>query len=296
MSWRCFRVRFRLRSDMHCGSLALGFVARAFPFVPQHVPLYAVVPAAVAALKLPDSRASYRSVEKLVLGAVRFTPFFVLYGAGETKRPLFPWVEEDRAVLESDFMGARYGVGLDDAARSAEEGRLFETEVLLAHSRGSMNATEMEGYVWLRSASVEGLCLDAEGMARGNLRVSWPALLGALSLGGDRTRSLGRLVARCGDEGVRLPVERHDHAAGRLLALSSGESGNACPVVLEAEGLEGSGSPTHGRAGTGRRIRENGGYGMDKGTVARDMGWIPREDMLVELCAERFARRCASDG
>lgn len=294
MSWRCFRVRFRLRSDMHCGSLALGFVARAFPFVPQHVPLYAVVPAAVAALKLPDSRASYRSVEKLVLGAVRFTPFFVLYGAGETKRPLFPWVEEDRAVLESDFMGARYGVGLDDAARSAEEGRLFETEVLLAHSRGSMNATEMEGYVWLRSASVEGLCLDAEGMARGNLRVSWPALLGALSLGGDRTRSLGRLWPDVEmKESASLwngMTMRLDDSWPRLLV----SRGNACPVVLEAEGLEGSGSPC--MVVTGRRIRENGGYGMDKGTVARDMGWIPREDMLVELCAERFARRCASDG
>ena len=68
--------------------------------------------------------------------------------------------------------------------------------------------------------------------------------------------------------------------------------GSACPVVLEAEGLEGSGSPC--MVVTGRRMRENGGYGMDKGTVARDMGWIPREDMLVELCAERFARRCGN--
>lgn len=292
MSWRCFRVRFRLRSDMHCGSLALGFVARAFPFVPQHVPLYAVVPAAVAALELPDSRASYRSVEKLVLGAVRFTPFFVLYGVGETKRPLFPWVEEDRAVLESDFMGARYGVGLDDAARSAEEGRLFETEVLLAHSRGSMNATEMEGYVWLRSASVEGLSLDAEGMARGNLRVSWPVILGSLSLGGDRTRSLGRLWPDVEMKESALLWNgmsmRLDDSWPRLLV----KRGSACPVVLEAEGLEGSGSPC--MVVTGRRMRENGGYGMDKGTVARDMGWIPREDMLVELCAERFARRCGN--
>lgn len=292
MSWRCFRVRFRLRSDMHCGSLALGFVARAFPFVPQHVPLYAVVPAAVAALELPDSRASYRSVEKLVLGAVRFTPFFVLYGVGETKRPLFPWVEEDRAVLESDFMGARYGVGLDDAARSAEEGRLFETEVLLAHSRGSMNATEMEGYVWLRSASVEGLSLDAEGMARGNLRVSWPVILGSLSLGGDRTRSLGRLWPDVEMKESALlwngTTMRLDDSWPRLLV----KRGSACPVVLEAEGLEGSGSPC--MVVTGRRMRENGGYGMDKGTVARDMGWIPREDMLVELCAERFARRCGN--
>ena len=275
---------------MHCGSLALGFVARAFPFVPQHVPLYAVVPAAVAALELPDSRASYRSVEKLVLGAVRFTPFFVLYGAGETKRPLFPWVEEDRAVLESDFMGARYGVGLDDAARSAEEGRLFETEVLLAHSRGSMNATEMEGYVWLRSASVEGLSLDAEGMARGNLRVSWPVILGSLSLGGDRTRSLGRLWPDVEMKESALlwngTTMRLDDSWPRLLV----KRGSACPVVLEAEGLEGSGSPC--MVVTGRRLRENGGYGMDKGTVARDMGWIPPEDMLVELCAERFARRC----
>ena len=293
MSWSCFRVRFRLRSDMHCGSLVLGFVARAFPFVPQHLPLYALVPAAVAALGLPDRRDSYKKVEKLVLNAVRATPFFVLYGDRGGERPLFPWVEDDRAVLEADFMGSRYGVGLDDATRSAEEGRLFETEVLLAHARGSMASTRMEGYVWLRPAEEEGVSLDAAGMACGDRRVSWPELFASLSLGGDRTRSLGRLWPDVEmEEAATLWGGMTMQPGGpwpRLLV----KGGEPCPVALEAVNLEGSGSPY--TVLTGRRIGENGGYGMDRGTVARDMGWAPREDMLVELCAERFARRCGNE-
>ena len=35
-----------MKTDMHCGTLMLGFVARAFPYVPQHVPIFAAVPVA----------------------------------------------------------------------------------------------------------------------------------------------------------------------------------------------------------------------------------------------------------
>ena len=159
MSWQPFRSRLRMKTDMHCGTLMLGFVARAFPYVPQHVPIFAAVPAAVEALALPQVPTSYREMESLLLHGMRATPFFVL---GEDGKPLFPWEKEARALLEADFVSSRYGVALDDPSRSAEQGRLFETEVLLAHRRGSMTATQLEGYVWLRERETARLRLDPQ--------------------------------------------------------------------------------------------------------------------------------------
>ena len=41
---------------------------------------------------------------------------------------------------------------------------------------------------------------------------------------------------------------------------------------------------------TGRRIRRGGGYDMDKGVVAHDLGWRPDNVLMVELAGERCAR------
>ena len=71
MSWQPFRSRLRMKTDMHCGTLMLGFVARAFPYVPQHVPIFAAVPAAVEALALPQVPTSYREMESLLLHGMR---------------------------------------------------------------------------------------------------------------------------------------------------------------------------------------------------------------------------------
>lgn len=292
MSWQPFRSRLRMKTDMHCGTLMLGFVARAFPYVPQHVPIFAAVPAAVEALALPQVPASYREMESLLLHGMRATPFFVL---GEDGKPLFPWEKEARALLEADFVSSRYGVALDDPSRSAEQGRLFETEVLLAHRRGSMTATRLEGYVWLRERETARLRLDPQdgiAMKDGSVRVSWPSLLGRLSLGGDRTRNLGRLWPDaawepCGElwNGVGMDV------CGEWPCLRL-DAGEACPVAVAADEAFG------GRGGfsvmTGRRF-SGGAYVMDSGTPARDIGWRPDRAVLIELDGERCARVRAAD-
>lgn len=287
MSWKLHTLRLRLKTDMHCGSLMLGFVARAFPYVPQHVPLYAAVPAAVEALDLLPVPATYREMESLILPAMRATPLYVRDG----DKPLFPWEAEARERLETEYMSSRYGVALDDASRSAEEGRLFETEVLLARRRGSMQPTELEGGIWLREHETDTLRLDPRtGLARkdGGGAVGWPELLGRLALGGDRTRNLGRVwpdvdwracdsLWHC--DGMRLD------AAWPQLRLAAGQP---CPVALAADATPGSG---HFAIMTGRRFNAES-YVMDAGTVAWQVGWRPDQEVRIELAGERCARMC----
>lgn len=291
MSWHCFRLRLRLKTDMHCGSLALGFVSRAFPYVPQHVPLYASVPAAVAALGLPDIRPSYQAVEDLLFPRMRTSPFFVLDESGDGARPLFPWDAHDRAVLEADFMGSRYGVALDAGSRSAEENRLFETEVLLARRRGSGQPVRVEGFVWLCAGTSGDLVLDpAKGimLTDGSRQLSWPELLGGLMLGGDRTRNLGQIWPDVELEEVSSLWDGMTMHLDREWPCLEIPAGGACPVALEADGQPGSGAPFV--VMTGRRIRRGGGYDMDKGVVAHDLGWRPDNVLMVELAGERCAR------
>lgn len=295
MSWKLHTLRLRLRTDMHCGSLMLGFVARAFPYAPQHVPLYAAVPAAVKALGLSPVSAVFREMETLLLHAMRTTPLYVRHD----DRPLFPWEPEDRELLETCFMSSRYGVALDDASRSAKESHLFETEVLLAcgrgqRQRGRQQPTELEGGVWLREYETDILRLDPQaGLARkdNGTTVSWPVLLGGLTLGGDRTRNLGRLWP----DAVWEPCDSLWHfgemdldAAWPRLRLAAGRP---CPVSLAADATPGRG---HFTVMTGRRF-EKDCYRMDKGVVAWEPGWQPTHDVLIELAGERCARLCEPD-
>ncbi len=291
MSWEFHKLRLRMKTDMHCGSLVLGFVARAFPYVPQHVPLYAAVPAAVEALNLPPESSSFREMEELLLPAMRSTPLYVLCD----DRPVFPWETQDRERLEVEFMSSRYGVALDDASRSAEEGRLFETEVLLARRRGSMQATQLEGGIWLRECETARLRLDPRtGLARkdGSASIDWPSLLGRLTLGGDRTRNLGHLwpdvVWEACDSLWHFDEMAQDAAWPRLRLAAK----RPCPVPLVADATHGSG---HFAIMTGRRFNRES-YLMDAGTVAWQPGWQSAHDVLIELAGERCARVCAPDG
>lgn len=293
MSWELHTLRLRLRTDMHCGSLVLGFVARAFPYVPQHVPLYAAVSAAVEALKLPPVSASYREMEALLLPAMRTTPLYVRYN----NNALFPWEPEAREQLEAEFMGSLYGVALDDSSRSAKDKHLFETEVLLARRRRSNQPTELEGGVWLRENETDNLRLDPQaGLVRKDVAatISWPELLGRLTLGGDRTRNLGRLwpdVVWESCNSLWHIGEMELDAAWPRFQLAAEQP---CPVPLTVDEEAAFGN---GRFAimTGRRFRQES-YHMDTGIVAWQPGWKSAHNVLIELAGERCARLCNPDG
>lgn len=74
MNWKAYSLRLILTGDLHCGSLPLGFVSRTFPYIPCHIPVFAMVPAAVRALAMPDRHDSYAAVEALLSSCFRCTP------------------------------------------------------------------------------------------------------------------------------------------------------------------------------------------------------------------------------
>ncbi len=287
MNWIAEDLTVIPGSDIHCGDMPLGFVAGAFPFVPCHIPFFALVPAVVSGLGMPDRNSSYADVEALLAACMRFTPLYVLHG----EKPLFPWDGDSLLLLESLYMGGKSGVKLGTQERSALDGHLFETEVLLAAPRRRDGAgaapvpTRLCGAVF-RKAHVHGdLSLDENAVfRRQGAALALNDAMQAMCLGGDRTRSLGRVaeVKRAplsekgvwGEYGVSLDREwpvLHVPEAGRgpvpLLERGQADAVHGSWTVLTGRRFKASGTK-EGPAGSG--------LAMDEGRIAWKAGWVKR--------------------
>ncbi|MCQ2445011.1 MAG: hypothetical protein MJ061_05960 [Mailhella sp.] len=284
MEWNALSLRLSLTGDIHCGSLPLGFVARTWPYVPCHLPVFAMVPAAVRLLGMPDRHASYAAVEALFSECVRCTP---LYVEAEDGRTLFPWEDGSLRELEYRYLNSNYGVALDSASRSARDGHLFETEVILAHARGSRRPTCLTGALFFREGSSGGLSLDAAGTLRSaEAEAPLPALLNAMRLGGDRSRSLGRPArAEARPLEGRLWNSVEFSLSGEYPAFSLAAGSAGFMPVASAEGITGTGMVL-----TGRRHRGTGfGEEMENAVVAFAPGWRPAAPLTAELSSLRHA-------
>ncbi len=188
MTWQSQHVHLTLRSDLHCGHLPLGFVARTYPFVPCHLPFFAMIPAAVALLGMPDVRASYKKVLQLFESCLRSTPFYICEDV-----PLFPWDKECQQRVERHYLSSQHGVTLDWKSRSAEEGKLFETEIILQYAKKRQNPTLLEGYIFFRPHNLEDVeFLPDATMRYGKNTCSLEDILAHVRLGGNTTRSLAK--------------------------------------------------------------------------------------------------------
>lgn len=285
MDWKALALKLELRGDLHCGALPLGFVARTFSYVPCHLPVFAMVPPAVMRLGLPDRHESYKAVEGLFRTCLRSSPLYVMHEG----KPLFPWLDECRQILEHNYISSHYGIGIDNKRRSARESCLFETEVILAKCRGTNVSTRLEGCLFFRSAESGGITLSADGeLAASGHKVQLAELCSAMRLGGDRSRALGR------------------PALASLAPLESGEIWGY-PVTLDGEwpaltvkpGKKGpmpvatndSIEPASMMVLTGRRHTKSGaGMGMDKATVACAPGWQSAGEVKASLVDPRYAQ------
>ena len=187
-SWNMAQMTVTLATDLHCGYLPLGFVSRTLPFVPSHVPLYALVPTAISCLKLKYADDTYADLEQFLVENVRFSPFFVL---DEDDSALFPWQEECRDRLEQGYLGSRYGVALDYEIRGALENRLFEIEVILARRRTVRSPlTRLRGYMFWKAAYNSSYSLDPEGRLN---KKALSDLIQESQWGGERNKGLGSI-------------------------------------------------------------------------------------------------------
>lgn len=298
MAWNALALTLELRSDLHCGDLPLGFVARTFPYVPCHLPVFAMVAAAVPLLGLPDRHASYKEVETLFLSCVRSTPLYIRHEG----RMLFPWHSQSLQDLEHTYVVSRYGVGLDNKSRSAEQGCLYETETILAMGRNCATRTRMEGCLFVREASQGELAMTGDGTLSANGRsASLADLCNAMHLGGNRSRSLGqpaRATLAPLPEGKAWGIYFVD-VQGQWPGLQVNTGGDA-----PADATPGTGGPMpllYAEGGdiisrgvmvlTGRRHTESGaGLGMDAATIAHAPGWQCGKPVMMELANVRYGQ------
>ncbi len=287
MNWIAEELTIIPGSDIHCGDMPLGFVAGAFPFVPCHIPFFALVPSIVSGLDMPDRRSSYAEAEALLMACMRFTPLYVLHG----EAPLFPWDRDSLSLLESLYMGGRTGVKLDTRGRSALDGHLFETEVLLAAprrkggSRAAPEPTRLCGAIFWKAHGGGELSLDESALFHWQgATLALDDALCAMCLGGDRTRSMGSVAgasrAPLPEGGIWGSYPVSLDGEWPVLHVPQEKRG---PVPLlesgQADAIHGSWTVLTGRrfGASGKEGGPSGsGLAMDEGRIAWKAGWMKR--------------------
>lgn len=292
VKWHSFKVDVTLGSDLHCGDRPLGFISRTLYLVPQHIPLYALVPALVARLKLPECPDSYLRLESFCLENIRFLPFFV---EKEPGRCLYPWRPEDRKELEAQYIGSTYGTAIHYETRSARENHLFEKETMLARRKGDGKATRLTGFAFFKGeaekdVTVQGQTKTIKLSGKDCTINSHPIteIIGAGQWGGDRNKGLGRIFgveltpSPCiyGDIEVQTdsPQPVFTWPAGRQASflleknkkMPGGISGNLEPV-------------------SGRRFDPDNGPGLKPAEtfVAWQYGWQADNEVKIEIAHDR---------
>lgn len=184
--WGVYELKIGLQTDLHIGHRPLGFVARTLPYVPAHVPWYALSLALVKELEWPDTGDSFVKVEKFLEKALRFTPCYIFHPKHGVLTP-FSWAQE---TVEREYLYSRYGVALDYSRRGAEENRLFEKEVITARNRGDYSRTLLQGYIFVKPIHDQGLVIEDGPNVNG---ISMTKLINLSTWGGEVSRGMGVL-------------------------------------------------------------------------------------------------------
>ena len=290
MSWNAYYVNIILQSDIHCGDQALGFIAKTFPFVPCHLPFFALTPAAVQCLQIPDQHSNYKKIEKFFLECIRTTPFYIY----DTKEGhiLFPWNKEDREILEYYYLSSNYGVSIDYTKRSAKKEHLYEIEFIMAnrryefcHAKNSVYPTELHGAIFFKQHENNEFSLDNSGILHWNShKTSLKELLETMHLGGKQYRSLGR-------SGLIKIDKSKDKLLWDLYHISLN---NSWPELTVAQNQKGPMPLANSKDSskiidngnekvlTGRRYTSKGpGLGMDNPGFVFSEGWEHRDASLT---------------
>ncbi len=284
MTWQAQHIQLTLTSNLHCGQLPLGFVARTYPFVPCHLPFFAMVPATVAALAMPDVRASYKKVLALFETCLRSTPLYILH-----ENPLFPWISQSKHILERDYLSSQHGVTLDLQSRSAEDGKLFETEIILQHAKNNSAPTMLDGYIFFRPHKYEDVELLADAKLKyGKNITSLEEILAHMRLGGNGTRSLAKPchVHIKKVHNTLWGMYNVDYTAQYPQITVEVEQAGPIPLLYSEKNqhIRGKISPF-----TGRIYGERGsGLEMDTANIAWREGWKSSTDVRISLSYARM--------
>ena len=298
--WRCKRFIVTLATDLHCGARPLGFVARTLPFVPAHLPWYAVAAQLPRLLGWEGQFDSYQKVISRLEPVLRFSPFFPL---AANDKPLLPW-GEDMDSIEADLLGSRSRAALNYGTRGALENRLFEIETLLARSR-SGKPTRLLGCCFWRPMEDELTMTEAGELigAMGGDRRKHPLvdLLRNSQWGGQRNQGMGAIAeveeAKTDDaaDAESNPFfQRLEEGAAEFPRLALAKEQRGLFYLRYQDGSEkhimGRLMPLAGR----RHSRQESGLAAESAVVVWDIGWRLRDaaaagNITIDLEDRRYA-------
>lgn len=272
--WAIRRVTATLGSDVHLGDRPLGFVSRTLPFIPGHIPWFALIPTMARLLGRPDAPRTYAGLEGFLASCLRCTPLFLL----SENRLLRPWSPEDLECIEAGFLHSRYGVALDYPSRGAIQNRLFEKEVILGRGRGCQTPTQLRGYLVFRPMKEADLEMDKDGAINGH---GLEELFAASTWGGEGSKGLGRLTHVTLEPAASL-FEHGTCQGGDECPVITWPADISAPVYLERHPAQDNQTP-RGQAGItgnlkplcGRRFDPRNGPGLlpDRPIIAWNPGW-----------------------
>jgi len=186
MSWKHYRLVFRLKSPLHIGYRKIGNLMQTRRYVPGKV-IWGALTARLTRMSGQGSDAeAYKEVGESLIQHFRFGYLWPAYEGKEGDipiEPVYPWdLEERRGKNHFDylFLHSYAGTALDPAGAGAEEGALHHTEFIAPVARNG-KPVYLVGDLWVKEPISDG---RIEG---------WKDALDRLQLGGERSYGWGRV-------------------------------------------------------------------------------------------------------
>ncbi len=281
--WYSAELAVHLKTDLHCGTSPLGFISRTLPFVPSHIPFYALVLSIARKINLPEERIT--DLESFLSSHIRFTPFFIYYN----NHFLFPWEKESMIELEKRFLYSYYGVALDYNTRGAMENRLFEKEVILAvpinskeeANLGNKKTTQLKGYIFWKEGKDSDLKLNLTSDCMLN-NIPIEEFIMKSQWGGEINKGLGCLkdVQKIDTKNIFSGELLNNNTTSPVIRWPANEKSPFYLQYNEEINIEGHLIPL-----TGRRydLERGPGVKMDDVIFVWDIGWEIKKDIKIEI-------------
>ncbi len=174
MSWRCYRLIFRLRSPLHVGAGQVGNVQRTRPYVTGKTLWGALTARLARDIRLAATATDYHRIGNQVDEQLAFSYFYPVIGE---KIGVWPW-GETADEFSWRYLGTYAATALDCTRNAATEGSLHEAEFIAPVTRDG-DQVNLIGYIF-----------EQEGC-----QLPWKEkeTLNRLQLGGERTYGWGRV-------------------------------------------------------------------------------------------------------
>lgn len=186
MSWRAYKLVFRLDSPLHIGHFKIGNIQRTRYYIPG----ITFCGALTATITRMNNSADYAGIEKRVNKFFAFSYFYLTIQSDGTE-PLYPCFTENRyqfgkakmaaEEFEYEHISSYASTALDYSLQVAEEGSLHDVEYICPKTKLCGKQVYLTGFIFVNNEALP------------QRLQSWRNALKRLQLGGERTYGFGRL-------------------------------------------------------------------------------------------------------